>query len=76
MGDAKDISLHCVKIHKNVHMSELWHFSPQVQKRYDYVIQKRTTTRLKTTFCFQTGNKIVIGVSGFTGMFHGGNISI
>jgi hypothetical protein len=38
---------------------ELWHFSPQVQKRYDYVT-KRTRKSIKISFCFQTGDKTVI----------------
>jgi hypothetical protein len=37
---------------------ELWHFSPQVQKRYDYVT-KRTRKSIKISFCFQTGDKTV-----------------
>ena len=66
MGDTKDISLHCVKIHKHYHMSKLWHLnSPQVQKSYDYITKKQKTKKqktrksTKTNFCFQTGDKII-----------------
>ena len=40
----------------------LWHFSPQVQKRY-YYITKRTREPLKISFYFQCADKTVLYVS-------------
>ena len=41
---------------------ELWHFTPQVQKRHDYVM-KRTRKSIKNQFLFSNGDNIVIYVS-------------